>query len=134
MFEEIKDRIVNFFTSRITILTLVVIALGGILIYRCFNLQIVKGQEYLDKFILQTEKTRDLASARGKIYDSKGALLAYNELAYSVKIEDVYDTGMSRTAKNKALNANIYTLLKMIEKNGDHVITDFNVVIDEDGE
>lgn len=134
MFEDIKDRILNFFTSRITILTLVVLVLGGILIYRCFNLQIVQGQEYLDKFVLQTEKTRDLNSARGKIFDRNGELLAYNELAYSVKIEDVYETGMSRSAKNRALNANIYTLIQMIEKNGDHVISDFNIVIDENGD
>ena len=31
------------------------------------------------------------------------------------------------------LNANIYTLIKMIEKNGDNIVNDFNIVIDDAG-
>ncbi|MCI9073792.1 MAG: hypothetical protein HFH80_13520, partial [Lachnospiraceae bacterium] len=61
MFDKLKGDIINFFTSRLTLLTLVFCLLGGVLVYRCFELQIVHGQEYLDDFILQTEKTRDIA-------------------------------------------------------------------------
>ncbi|MCH5342721.1 MAG: penicillin-binding protein [Acetatifactor sp.] len=132
MFDEFKERIISFITSRITVLTLIVIAMGGILIYRCFNLQIVHGEEYLNDFILETEKTRDIASARGNIYDRNGNVLAYNELAYSVKIEDVYETGS--TSRNAQINDTVYRLIKMVEKNGDHVITDFQIVIDENGD
>lgn len=131
MFDEIKDHIINIVTSRLTVLTLLFLALGGILIYRCFNLQIVHGEEYLNDFILQTEKTRDIASTRGDILDRNGNVLAYNELAYSVKIEDVFESNKS---KNQNLNDTIYRLIKMIEKNGDNVITDFKIVLDEDGE
>ena len=60
-FDRIKEDILVFFTSRLTILTLMFIALGGVLLYRLFDLQIVQGQEYLDKFILQTEKTRSIS-------------------------------------------------------------------------
>lgn len=131
MFEEIKERILNVVTSRLTVIALFFIALAGILIYRCFDLQIVQGEEYLNKFILETEKTRDITSTRGNILDRNGVTLAYNELAYSVKIEDVYE---SNRHKNKNLNATIYKLIHMIEKNGDSVITDFNIVIDENGQ
>lgn len=131
MFDEIKDRIINFITSRLTILTLLFCALGGILIYRCFNLQIVNGEKYLDEFILQTEKTRNIASTRGNIYDRNGNILAYNELAYSVKIEDVFE---SNKKKNANMNATVFKLIEMIEKNGDSVITDFKIVIDENGD
>lgn len=131
MFDAIKDRIVNFITSRLTILTLLFCALGGILIYRCFNLQIVNGEEYLNEFILQTEKTRSIASTRGNIFDRNGNILAYNELAYSVKIEDVFE---SDKKKNANMNATIYKLIQLIEKNGDSVITDFKIVIDENGD
>lgn len=131
MFDEFKDHIISIITSRLTVLALVFCALGGILIYRCFNLQIVHGEEYLNDFILQTEKTRDIASTRGNILDRNGNVLAYNELAYSVKIEDVYE---SNKQKNKNLNTTIYKLIKMIEKNGDSVITDFKIVLDENGE
>ncbi|MCM1045700.1 MAG: penicillin-binding transpeptidase domain-containing protein [Candidatus Gastranaerophilales bacterium] len=131
MFDELKERFFNFITSRMTILTLVIILMGGILIYRCFQLQIVHGEEYLNDFILQTEKTRDIASTRGNIYDRNGNILAYNELAYSVKIEDVYETGEH---KNAEINETIYRLIQLIEKNGDSVITDFKIVIDENGD
>lgn len=130
MFDKLKENIINFFTSRLTLLTVVFCLLGGILVYRCFVLQIVHGQEYLDDFILQTEKTRDIASSRGSIRDRNGNILAYDELAYSVKIEDVYE---SSSNKNRELNETIYKLIHMIEKNGDHIITDFNIVQDENG-
>lgn len=130
MFDELKERILNIITSRLTILTFIFIIMGGILIYRCFDLQIIQGEEYLNKFILQTEKTRDLPSTRGNILDCNGKVLAYNELAYSVKIEDVFESGKG---KNKNLNTTIYKLIKMIEKNGDYVITDLDIVIDENG-
>lgn len=129
MFDKIRDDFINFITSRITLLTVVFVILGGILLYRCFDLQIVHGQEYLDEFILETEKTRDIPSSRGSIYDRNGVLLAYDELAYSVKIEDVYE---SANGKNKKLNATIYKLIKYIEKNGDSIIADFNIALDED--
>lgn len=130
MFDEIRDNFINFITSRLTLLTLLFLLLGGVLIYRCFELQIVKGEEYLNDFMLSTEKTRDIASARGNIMDRNGYVLAYNELAYSVKIEDVYEN----TNKNYNMNTTIYRLIKLIEKNGDKVITDFKIVVNEDGE
>lgn len=130
MFEELRENLINFITSRLTLLTLLFMLLGGILIYRCFELQIVKGEEYLNDFVLSTEKTRDISSARGNILDRNGYVLAYNELAYSVKIEDVYEN----TNKNRNMNATIYRLIKLIEQNGDKVITDFKIVVDEDGE
>ncbi len=127
MFDKIREDIINFITNRITLLTFLFLILGGILIYRCFDLQIVQGQQYLDKFVLQAEKSRDLASSRGSIYDCNGVLLAYDDLAYSVKIEDVFESGNGKNAK---LNATIYLLIKGIEKNGDSIIEDFNIILD----
>ena len=131
MFDEFKEKLLSFLTSRLTVFTIIFIMLGGILVYRCFDLQIVHGQEYLDEFVLEVEKTRDIASTRGNIYDRNGNVLAYNELAYSVKVEDVFENGRGRNAN---LNDMLYRLIKMIEKNGDNVITDFRIVIDEDGQ
>ena len=131
MFDELRYKIISFFTSRLTLFTLVFLVLGGILIYRCFDLQIVHGEEYLENFVLQIEKTRDISSTRGNIYDRNGNVLAYNELAYSVKIEDVFESG---NKKNTNLNATIMKLIDMIEQNGDHVISDFKIVVNEDGE
>ena len=131
MFDELKEHIISIITSRLTILTVVFCVLAGILVYRCFDLQIVHGEEYLNDFILQTEKTRDIPSTRGRIFDRNGELFAENELAYSVKIEDVFESGRS---KNQNLNETVYRLIQMIEKNGDSVITDFRIILDENGD
>jgi len=129
--DEFKEKIIGIVTSRLTVFTLVFCLLAGILIYRCFDLQIVHGEEYLREFVLEIEKTRDIASTRGNIYDRNGNLLAYNELAYSVKIEDVFESGRSKNAK---LNEMIFSLIQMIEKNGDRCITDFKIFLNEDRE
>lgn len=130
MLDLIRRRIINFITSRSTFLMLIVLGLCAVLIHRCFQLQIVHGEEYLNEFILMTQKTRDVSSARGNIYDRNGNLLAYNELAYSVKIEDVLESG---STKNQRMNEELRNLIKMIEKNGDHVISDFKIIIGDDG-
>ena len=131
MFDEFKEKFIGILTNRLTVFTVLFLILGGILVYRCFDLQIVHGQEYLDEFVLEVEKTRDIASTRGNIYDRNGNILAYNELAYSVKVEDVFESGSS---KNEKINQMLLRLIRMIEKNGDNVITDFRIVLDEDGE
>lgn len=132
MFERIKENLITIFTSRLIVLVLVFIGFASLLIFRVFNLQIVEGEEYLNDFLLKAEKSKEIASTRGNIFDKDGVLLAYSELAYSVKIEDVYEG--SNRVRNKNLNDTIYKLIGMIEKNGDHVISDFNVIVNEDGE
>lgn len=131
MFDELKDRLINILTSRLTVFALLFVLFGGILIYRCFELQIVHGQTYLDEFVLETEKTRVIASTRGNIFDRNGNLLAYNELSYSVKIEDVLE---SSSNKNAQMNEVVRSLIRIIEKNGDKCITDFRITLDESGE
>lgn len=131
MFKDIRDAIIGFITSRYFVLILVYCFLGFVLIYKLFSLQIINGETYLNEFTLKIKKERNIPSTRGNIYDRKGELLAYNELAYSVMIEDVYESG---SKKNEQLNKTIYSLINMIEKNGDSVVTDFNIIIGENGE
>ena len=130
-FERLKEDILNFITNRVSLLTFLFLFMGGVLLYRCFDLQIVQGQKYLDEFILKTEKTRDISSSRGSILDRNGEVLAYDELAYSVKIEDVFESGRG---KNKKLNNTIYRLIKCIEKNGDSIISDFDIILNENNQ
>lgn len=129
MFSDIKDFILNIVKSRLFVLVLVFIVLFSILIERLFTLQIVKGEEYLDKYALKTEKKQTISSTRGNIYDRNGKLLAYDELAYSVTIEDTYEG----KDKDERLNTTIRKLIQLIEENGDSVINDFNVVIGDSG-
>lgn len=128
MLRSIKESVLNMITSRIFVLILVFFGLFGVLIYRLFDLQIVHGNEYLDNFKLTIRKERTIPSTRGNIYDCNGELLAYNELAYSVTIEDVFESG---SGKNKKLNNTISTLVDMIEEGGDRIENDFDIVLDE---
>ena len=133
LFERLRDRIAEIFKSRIFVAVVVFCIMSAVLVQRVFYLQIVKGQEYLDNYKLQIQKTKDVEGTRGNIYDRNGKLLAYNELAYSVTIEDngEYDT---LKEKNKALNKIITTVIKMVESNGDTVINNFGIILDKDKE
>ncbi len=128
MLRLIKESVINIITSRIFVLIVIFMTMSGVLIYRLFDLQIVHGSEYLDNFKLTIRKQRTIPGTRGNIYDRDGNLLAYNELAYSVTIEDVYESGRG---KNKSLNETISALIDMIEVNGDRIENDFDIVLDE---
>lgn len=129
LFDNLKERFLNLITSRLFVLIICFILLCSVLVHRVFSLQIVHGQEYMDNFKLKIRKERSIASTRGNIYDRNGELLAYNELAYNVTIEDVYESG---NEKNKRLNETILNLIRIIEQNGDKIINDFNIVLDKD--
>ena len=131
MLRSVRDAVIGFITSRVFVLILVFIILSATLIYRLFDLQIVKGDEYLSSFRMIIRKEKSLDSTRGKIYDRNGELLAYNELAYSVMIEDVYESGRGKNAK---LNATISDLIDMIEAGGDKIVSDFSIIVDGNNE
>ena len=107
-----------------TIITIVLVA-------RIFVLQIVRGQDALENFTLSIQKERVINSTRGKIYDRNGNLLAYNELAYNVTMEDVYESGRNR---NPRLNDTLMKTIAIVESNGDHTIGDFSIILNEDNE
>lgn len=131
MFKQIKENLINLITSRQFVLMIAFLVMGVILIHRVFVLQIVRGEDYLEQFRLQIRKERSIPSTRGNIRDVNGNLLAYNELAYTVTIEDVYESGSN---KNAEMNATIYKLIHIIEDNGDSIINDFNIILNDDGE
>ena len=128
MFHKWKDYILSLITSRVLYLLIVFAVLCGILVRRVFILQIVNGKDYLDSFELKTKKERTIDAARGNIYDRNGVLLAYNKLAYCVKIEDVYESGKG---KNDRLNATILRTIAIIEENNDKITSDFNIYVDD---
>lgn len=131
MFEDIKEWIKNILFSRYFVLMIVMAVLFAILVRKLFVLQIVNGEDYLNNFTLTIKKETTIKSTRGNIYDRNGNLLAYNELAYSVTIEDSIESG---SGKNKQLNQTIYDTIKLVERNGDHAVNNFNIIINEDGE
>ena len=133
MFNRIKEAISGVMKSRLFIVIIVFFIMFGILIQRCFSLQIVNGQDYLDNYKLQIQKTREVQGTRGIIYDRNGQVLAENKLAYTVTIED-NGTYEDKKEKNKKINKTIERVIQIIEKNGDSIINDFGIVLDENNE
>ncbi|WP_035779818.1 penicillin-binding transpeptidase domain-containing protein [Butyrivibrio sp. MC2013] len=131
MFDDLKDIVLKFLTSRFTIIGLVGLLLTSGLVTRLFNLQIVNGESYLDSFQLRIKKEKDIPATRGNIYDCNGNLLAYNELANSVVIEDVFESGSSRHAN---INETLGRVIDIVEKNGDEVVSDLNIQLSDSGE
>lgn len=132
MFDDLGEIVKSIIKSRLTVLMIVFGFMLAILVQRVFVLQVVKGKTYEENFTAKIEKTRTLASTRGNIYDRNGNLLAYNELAYAVTIED---NGSYRNLKekNKKINATINRLVHYVENNGDSMINNFDIVLDDSG-
>ena len=84
----------------------------------------------MSTYIQKSEKTVYKSGTRGKILDKKGKVLAYDELAYAVRIEDKID---SSDQKNSQLNAIVSKAIKIIEKNGDKISVDFPIILNDDG-
>ena len=134
MFNRIKEWIMEIIKSRLFVTVIAFCVLFAILIQRVFYLQIVKGQYYLDNYKLQIRKTREVPGTRGNIYDRNGELLAYNELAYSVTIEDNGDySSMTLKEKNKIINETVEEVIDIVESNGDTVISDFGIILNASG-
>lgn len=125
MFKNILKSALKVLSSRLFILGTLFTALFCILVIRIFNLQIVNGERYLNNYLYNTERTIDIPSTRGNIYDSNGVPLAYNELVHSVVISD------DGSQNNRELNETIYKAIGLIELNGDTIVNDFSITLDE---
>lgn len=132
MYQEIKDYILSILRSRLLPLVTVFIVMIIVLIHRLFELQIVQGEEYLASISDSIEATKSVASTRGNIYDCNGVLLAYNDLAFSVKISDS-GSYESLKEKNAILNEVIVQAVSIIEKHGEKVSCDYSIIVNEDG-
>lgn len=129
LLEYIKEVVKRIVTSRIFALAILFCALFGVLIFRVFQLQIVQGEDYMNKYMEKIQKTVSLTGTRGNIYDRNGVLLAYNELAYSVTLND---TGAY--PKSEQMNAMLYRLVEILDKHNESVVSDFPIAFDTNGQ
>ncbi|KSV59941.1 penicillin-binding transpeptidase domain-containing protein [Acetivibrio ethanolgignens] len=128
MLDSIWNKIKGVAQSRLFPVSIIFFILFFLLIRQIFVLQIIEGQTYKNQSIIRDEKLRYLKSTRGNIYDRNGKLLAYDELSYSVTVEDI-----GALTTNEEKNSMIYELIQLIEENGDSIISDFSIVQDEGG-
>lgn len=134
---EIIDYVLSLLKSRILPLILIFIVMAVTLIDRLFSLQIVNGESYAESLNDSIKKEMGVTATRGRIYDRNGVLLAYNDLAFAVKISDsgTYVATEDKSAyevKNETINHAIDKTLSIIESKGDKFTNDMPIVY-EDG-
>jgi len=110
------------------IVSLCIIFMFSVLVYRLFNLQILNEDYYRSTYIQKAEKIIYTPGTRGIITDSKGNILAYNKIAYSVVIEDILED-----SDDEKLNTIAYNAIKIIEKHGDKVNVSFPIIKNKKG-
>ncbi len=126
MMREIFDYCLSLLKSRLVPLVLVFVVLVSVLVTRLFSLQIINGESYAANLTESIKKTTSVAATRGRIFDRNGVLLAYNELAFAVKISDS-GTYPDNDTKNAAINNSINKTLDIIESKGDKFSNDFQI-------
>lgn len=118
--------------KRTIILVILFIFMGLVLTSRLYYLQIIKGSEYEENFVLQITREVPLKSVRGNIYDRNGKLLAGNELMYTVTFADEKSYASDRE-RQLFLNGAIYTVMKTVKKYGGSVLEYLDIELREDG-
>lgn len=137
MFSSIKNFFKQIFKSRILFLAILFVFMSTVLLLRLFQLQIINGADSQSSYLMRVIKTRSLSSTRGNIYDRNGNLLAYNELAYGITIEDngsYSSEGELRASqvKNRSINEDIAQILHTLDQNGDAIDNDFSITLTAD--
>lgn len=123
---EIFDYCLSLLKSRLVPLVFVFVVLASVLVSRLFSLQIINGESYATNLTESIKKTTSVAATRGRIFDKNGVLLAYNELAFAVKISDS-GTYKDNDIKNATINNAINKTLNIIEEKGDKYSNDFQI-------
>lgn len=128
MLDSILDSIRSVVRSRLFAVVVTYVILFSLLVGRMFYLQIVRGEAYDEQATLQQQKIKTIKSARGKIYDSTGKLLATNEQRYAITLED-----SGELTSNVEKNAMILKCIHLMEKNGDDLELDFPIILTKKG-
>lgn len=123
--QELFHRIAS---SRLFALGAVYMVMFSILIVKLFNLQIVAGEDYLSEYEKLTQREVSIPGTRGNIYDCNGYLLAYNEPAYSVTIQDI-----GAYPDSASMNAMLLRLVRILKKHGYSVQGKLEIGLDEGG-
>lgn len=128
LLEILKEILQKVASSRLVALSALFAAMFILLTVNLFNLQIVHGEDYLNEYMQKTEKVIYTPGTRGNILDRNGNILAYNELAYSVAVQDI---GAYRKSSDR--NAMLLRLVTILHKQDETIEGKFEVAIDENG-
>ncbi len=128
IWEQVKEVLIGFFTSRLLPVGILFFGFFAILVARHFDLQIMHGAEYYDNYIEITQTTVKEDAPRGNIYDRNGVLLAYNEITYSITVKDV-----GVYTRNGEMSSMAYRLVTLLERFDAEIESYLPVVVNEYG-
>ena len=102
------------------------LVLAGILVFRLYTLQIIKGEEYQEQFQSRIRRTVVVRAKRGTIRDRNGKVLAETVPTYNITMNDLTDDS---TEDNKVLNSRISRIIDIVSENekDDKMVTDFSI-------
>ncbi len=108
---------------RYNIISMLVYAIGVILLVQLFNLQIIKGEDYRRESNTRLTRETTLEAARGEIVDRTGNKLVTTEMNFSLEL---YKTKID----NETLNNTLLKIANLLEENSDSYIDNFPIQID----
>lgn len=128
MFYVIFGKIKEFFTSRMIPIGTLYIVLAGVLVFQLYRIQILDAEQTVIEEEYRLVRERSTDSTRGLIYDRNGRVLAYNELSYSVILEDspILDT-------NDKKNAMLYQVIQLLKRENVELEPEFYLALGESG-
>lgn len=83
-------------------------------------MQVINGKDYREKSQKRMLRNEVIIAPRGEITDRNGVILATSKLSYNVELYRV-------SADVAQFNQSIYDMIKILEQNGDRIITSFPV-------
>ena len=125
----IREFLKKLITSRLFTLLVAFSLMSAVLVVRLFQLQIVQGEEFQDEYMVLTKRDLKTNSTRGNIYDRNGYVLAYNELASNVTVQD---TGA--LSGHNEWNLMLMDLVETLHKHGETVQGSFEIGVDYNGD
>ncbi len=111
---------------RYNILSILVYFVGIVIIIRLFSIQIIRGQEFLEKSNSRLTRETVIKASRGNILDCKGTILAGTKINYSLEI---YKSKITV----EQLNRTILNVINILEKNSDKYSDNFPISVDPIG-
>ena len=124
--QQISESVRRSGRRRSYLLAILSLVLAGILAFRLYTLQIIKGEEYQEQFQSRIRRTVVVRARRGTIRDRKGKVLAETVPTYNITMNDLTDDS---TEDNKLLNSRISRIIDIVSENekDDKMVTDFSI-------
>ena len=111
---------------RYNLLNTFIYIIGIVIIIQLFNLQIIHGQEYLDRANSRLTRETEIKAARGNFLDRNGNIIAGTTFVYTLNL---YKSKISE----EALNNIILHTINVLEGNSDKYIDNFPINIETNG-